>query len=401
MNRFGLLICFVLVGCAPKYLSGSTECSTKNECPSGYFCGSNGTSTRVCFQSCSASRPCEGGFVCGNDGINTLDVCMDRSETDCISTETYYCKQADMCWSSAIACSTITDCGTANVPDHRACTSPTLRPDCNGSCVEGTGLGGSGGSAGSGGSGGSKTGGAGGSATGGTTQDAGTGSKDAGVACSTSASCQSGQQCLGGQCCVPPATGGECNHYPACGCPSGKVCYPSSLEHTLACVTAGNLAEGADCTSGSSCQSGLGCFGGTCKRYCNADGDCPAVAGLRSCLQTAWSDDSTSILGVKVCGRICDPAHPQSPTPPLLPCPAGFACQSSSVGLSYCFEANPLPTGSVCSQAEDCAPGTYCSQSGSCNRYCLSTSDCSGSQTCHFGFSPAQTAGTSPVGFCS
>ena len=72
------------------------------------------------------------------------------------------------------------------------------------------------------------------------------GSKDASTLCGTS--CPLGQQCLSGQCCVPPAAGGNCTVYPPCGCPSGSVCYPSSNAHAMACYTSDNLAEGADCT---------------------------------------------------------------------------------------------------------------------------------------------------------
>jgi hypothetical protein len=398
MNRSGLLILVVLAGCAPKFLSGSTECSTKNECPTGYFCSSNGSATKVCFQKCSASTACESGFVCGDDGINT-DVCIDKSTTNCGTGETYYCKTANLCWTDSVACSTITNCGTMSTPDYRACTSATVHPDCAGNCVAGSsGTGGSAGSTGSGGaggSGGSRTGGGSGGVSGSTVADAGV--KDAGGSCTTG--CSSGQKCLGGQCCAPPASGGECNQLPACGCASGKVCYPSSTSHAMVCLTGNNLVEGADCSSGLSCQSGFGCFGGTCKRYCNTDTDCPAVAGLRTCNQTTWSDDSTNILGVKVCGRICDPAHPQNPTAPLLSCPSGFGCDSSATGLSYCFQTSPLSAGSTCTDSQDCSPGYYCTVGGSCNKYCLVGTDCPSGQTCR-SFSTTTLAGTYQVGYC-
>jgi len=447
MNRYGLLMLIALAGCAPKYLSGSTACSSKSECPSGYFCGSNGTATKVCFEACSTTTACGGGFVCGNDGINTLDVCIDKGSTNCQSGETYYCKSAGLCWTDAVVCSTITNCGTTGAPDYRACSTTNLHPDCNGKCVTsdtggtgGTSAGGAPGLGGTGaggapGLGGSKTdagvggvsgaggktdagvggasgsggkidaGAGGGFGSGGAKTDgpvvssADAGAKDAGLSCTTLATCSSGQQCLGGQCCVPPPAGGECTQLPACGCASGKVCYPSSTTHTMACVAGNNIAEGADCSSGLSCQPGFGCFGETCKRYCTSNSDCPAVAGLQNCLQTTWSDDSTSILGVKVCGRLCDPAHPQSPTAPLLACPAGFNCQTSPTGLSFCFLASPLPAGSTCTTAEDCMPGYYCTVGGACNKYCLANADCPGAQTCK-SFSSTSMAGTFSVGYC-
>jgi hypothetical protein len=95
-------------------------------------------------------------------------------------------------------------------------------------------------------------------------------SGDGPLACLTVATCGAGQQCLSNQCCTPPAAGGVCSAYPACGCPSGQICYPSDTSHGMACFTSNYLTEGADCTNGN-CQAGLGCFGSTCKRYCLAD----------------------------------------------------------------------------------------------------------------------------------
>jgi hypothetical protein len=405
MNRHAILV-LVLAGavaasCAPKYVSGSTECSSKAECPTGYFCGNNGAGTRVCFKPC-ATQKCDSGFVCANDGANGVDVCIEKGTTTCQSSETYYCKQAGLCWTDSVACSTITNCGSLGVPDYRACSVSTLHPDCNGSCTTGTGGGGS-----TGGTGGSKTD----AGVGGSIADAGAkdgavakdgpsaevGSKDALVLCPTT--CSSSQQCLGGQCCSTPAAGGECNHNPSCGCAAGKVCYPSDLTHAMACLTANNFTEGADCSSGSSCQAGLGCFDGLCQRYCNSNSDCPSVAGLQSCEATYWSDVDTVIPGVKICTRICDPAHPQNPTAPLLSCPAGFGCESTSDGISYCYKTSPLPAGSTCSDSADCSPGYYCAVKGACNKYCLTNADCTGGLTCRPATSTSK-AGTFSVGYC-
>jgi hypothetical protein len=311
------------------------------------------------------------------------------------------------------------NCGTTSTPSYHACSMASYRFDCTTQTCAATATGGSGGTSsggvsgtgglktdagagGASGSGGTKTG-SGGMKTdagmGGVSGSGGTSSKDAGVSCTSSTTCASGQQCLGGQCCAAPLSGGECNQLPACGCASGKVCYPSSTTRAMACVTGYNLAEGADCTSGLSCQAGFGCFGGTCKRYCNSASDCPAVDGLQNCLQTTWSEDNTNILGVKVCGRICDPVHPQSPTAPLLACPAGFNCAASSTGLSYCFKANPLPSGSTCATSADCMPGYYCTVNGACYKYCLGTTDCPSGQSCLT--APSTTmAGTYSVGYC-
>ena len=230
------------------------------------------------------------------------------------------------------------------------------------------------------------------------------GAKDAGGVCGTGVSCPAGQQCLSGQCCVPPAAGGDCTTFPACGCPAGQVCYPSTT-HVLACFAGNNLLEGADCSSGSTCQAGLGCFDGVCRPYCNTDADCPAVAGVQSCLATYWDDQQTvSILGVKVCARTCDPAHPQSPRAPFLSCPAGFGCSPSPAGASFCFKASPLPTGSACTSDADCPAGNSCTGASAttlvCKPYCFSSSDCAAGATCQFAWITRQYAGSQELGYC-
>jgi len=396
-NRLLVLIILAgLAGCQPDYSGGKTQCSDKKECPSGYSCS--------------------------DDGTASLHYCVDNKKLSCPSVSAFYCSQSDTCWPKPGVCTTVTFCGTAKNPGSVICATAGYVPDCNGTnCTIGASVGtggskdagvGAGGVLGTGGAGGSKTTlvgaggivGAGGSAGAGVLRDASTvdvapdAGRDAGAGCTPT--CPTGQQCLSGQCCVPPAAGGACSSYPACGCPAGNICYPSSTSHAMACFTSNNLAEGADCTGGSTCQAGLGCFGGLCKRYCASNSDCPAVGGVQSCDQTTWSSDKTNILGVMVCERVCDPAHPQSPKAPLLACPAGFNCTSDTGGLSYCFKASPLPAGSTCTIEADCSAGSYCTTSGSCSRYCLANSDCSSGMTCQFTWSPSEYAGSYMVGYC-
>jgi hypothetical protein len=373
MKRPSLLLLVVVAGCQPHYSSGKTQCSDKNECPSG--------------------------FVCGNDGTNSVNTCFDRGTTTCSDTGTFYCPQTNTCWQSLVDCSTVSYCGTATTPDYGACKTSGYHPDCNGdSCLPNAGAGGSYGGAGGAAMGG--TGGTGGTAPDGGVRDAApdVASKDAGGGCGSG--CSTGYQCLSGQCCVPPAAGGDCTVFPACGCSPGKVCYPSSTTHAMACAASSNLSEGASCSSGTSCQVGFGCFGGLCKRHCAADTDCPLVAGVQSCIQTSWSSDQTDILGVKVCERLCDPAHPQYPTAPLLSCPVGYNCTSSATGVSYCFQATPLPPGSACSSSADCAMGFYCTVSSVCRQYCLFNSDCASGTACQFNWTTPQYAGSTLVGYC-
>jgi hypothetical protein len=209
-------------------------------------------------------------------------------------------------------------------------------------------------------------------------------------------------QDTGGVCGVP-AAGGVCTTFPPCGCPAGQACNASST-HLLACFPSNNLADGADCSSGSTCQAGSGCFDSVCRPYCGTDTDCPLVAGVQSCLPTYWDATQTvSIPGVKVCARICDPAHPQSPRTPFLSCPAGFSCSSSPDGASFCFKATPLSAGSACTSDMDCSAGYTCTGTSAttlvCKQYCLSNSDCA-TGTCQFTWSPSEYAGTSEVGYC-
>jgi hypothetical protein len=338
MKRYLLVTLLCLSGCSPTYTSGKTQCSDKKECPSGYSCSDDGTSgTHYCYE---------------------------NKALGCSESSVLYCERSGTCLSSLGSCSGVVGGGT-------------------------------GGTAGIGGTG---TGGGGGLIAGLRDAGASTGTRDAGSACLPA--CPSGQQCLSGQCCTPPATGGDCNVLPACGCPSGQTCYPSLTSHVLACYSADNLAEGADCSDGRMCQAGSGCFGGLCKRYCSTDEDCPSIGGVRSCDQTTWASDGTDILDVNVCERVCDPAHPQTPVAPLLACPRGFNCASDVDGLSYCAKSAPVPSGSPCAKESDCSPGYYCSVGGTCMRYCLSNSDCTTGTVCQFTWDPPEYAGDYEVGYC-
>jgi hypothetical protein len=348
------LLTLLLAGCAPNYKSGETECSDSRECP--------------------------GGYSCSDDGTIGTHYCFDNTSLGCPTESTFYCSQSKTCWGFVGACSTVTTCATSKYTGAVMCKGAGYVPDCNaGTCRlpdddAPTSVG----------------------------KDAGsdTGKRDSGGGTCTS-TCPDGQLCLSGQCCVPPEAGGVCTVNPACGCPSGQVCYPSSTTHAMACFPTTNLTDGADCSAASSnCKAGLGCFGGICKRYCKVDGDCPAVGGVQVCGQTHWSSDGTDILGVLVCDRICDPAHPQSPVAPLLSCPAGFNCASDVDGASHCLKSTPLPAGSSCSKEADCSPGYYCSTAKECNRYCLSSSDCPLSSSCQFTWSTPQYAGSRLVGYC-
>jgi hypothetical protein len=212
--------------------------------------------------------------------------------------------------------------------------------------------------------------------------------------------CPNNNTCLAGQCCATPAAGGTCN-LPSCGCATGRVCYPDTVQTGLSCFVTDGVQEGQACPNGEVCASGSGCFGSMCKRYCNADTDCTAFDGARLCLQTIWPDQ-TDISGVLVCQRICDPVSPQSPRSPLQTCPAGFNCLAGDTmpGASDCVPGGTGGLGAACTTRAECLPGYYCTVNGICNRYCYTTADCTGGSTCQF-FATPEYAGTRQVGFCS
>lgn len=79
MKYYCLLISIVFAGCQPNYTSGKTQCSDKNECPSG--------------------------FICGNDGTSSVNRCFDNAQAACSTDSTFYCAQSDTCWSSPVSCS--------------------------------------------------------------------------------------------------------------------------------------------------------------------------------------------------------------------------------------------------------------------------------------------------------
>lgn len=202
-----------------------------------------------------------------------------------------------------------------------------------------------------------------------------------------------------------PDAGGTCNVLPACGCPAGQVCYPDTQATGLKCFKSSGLGLGADCSGTTDfCATGFGCFGNICKKYCKSDSDCPMVDSAQSCDSTSW-DGTTTISGVSVCSRVCDPVKPQSPRSPLLACPVGFGCFSmdSYPGASDCeSQSGSGVSGSTCVTDDDCKPGFYCgtgSTGDTCFKYCYTVADCPAGMTC-VAFSTPNYAGTTQVNHC-
>jgi len=179
----------------------------------------------------------------------------------------------------------------------------------------------------------------------------------------------------------------------------GETCYPTSdPDKHLACHESDGLEAGEACGI-RYCKAGLGCVSGICRQYCNEDEDCAEVGGVRSCVQVVWGSDASNIEGVLACSWVCDPAQPQTPRPPLLPCPKGLGCDSAKDGATFCYKIDEEgEEGTECESSVDCAPGLYCSTSSECHRYCLTSFDCKG------GFctpmNTPQRAGNHDVGYC-
>ena len=288
---------------------------------------------------CSVAGTCPGGFICGSPGAGQSDVCFEISKTQCTPGQ-YLCSLGN-CVASKQACPCSLDLQT----DKLNCGA------CSNVCS------------------GSKT-------------------------------------CMSGQCCDPPSAGGTCN-LPACGCGTGQVCYPSDLTQGLTCLDSAGLGEGEDCTAASSststgCKAGLGCFAGICRSYCSSDSDCPSIGGARKCKTTVWSSKST-IPGVNVCNRVCDPINPQSPRSPLLSCPPGFGCIGDTNGASDCYKAGTGTSGASCSANTDCAPGHLCVTTKGvslCRPACSTNTDCPSGSICQ-ALSPPLPAGQFGIGWCT
>ena len=454
MRRASFMLLFALVGCAPHFESGKTQCSDRNECPSGFVCGNNGSSTtNLCYDRKVVGCG-ENEFYCG-----AINACRPKP-ADCLSDLSGLGGSAGMRSTGLTGGIGGTAApGTAGSGGSRAISAASggATSAAGGGATSAAGggatsAGGGGATSAAGGgatsaAGGGATSAAGGGATSstdgssaisvstggtpGTSSDGGVnacsnpsypmycpaaGSVEAGcwasgTVCSTITSCSGVPKacsssnkkvfCGGPDCCSPPEAGGSCS-LPACGCPSGKVCYPDTPSTGMTCLTSDGITQGQPC-NGLTCASGLGCFNGSCRKYCLADSDCPLVGQARSCMPTYWTGTKTTIPGVSVCAQVCDPVSPQFPRTPLLACPVGFGCgpSLSNPGASNCV---PQPgygiSYSTCTGIFDCTPGYYCTNSGICAKFCYSNLDCVGNYETCYPFSPPAYAGAYQVGYC-
>ena len=80
MKRGDLVLLVLLVSCQPNFQNGKTLCSDKQECPSGFVCGNDGTDN-FCFDNKIAGCP-SGYFYCASSGVCKVSL------TQCSTTST-------------------------------------------------------------------------------------------------------------------------------------------------------------------------------------------------------------------------------------------------------------------------------------------------------------------------
>lgn len=158
----------------------------------------------------------------------------------------------------------------------------------------------------------------------------------------------------------------SCNSFFDDNCPVGNVCFPKALFDTAKdiCIPAGNLTEGAECTSildsqtgGSPCQQGLMCLGGVCDSP-----NCSPLTTAKSCeVANEQCDgvDFTLTAGgvvrtdVGFCYQPCDGFSANT-------CDSGEWCQPG-----FQKEAGKFP-GSCTQGGGSKAPGATCTASSEC-----------------------------------
>jgi hypothetical protein len=261
MKRFALAYAVaLLLSCSPDYQSGSTECSIDGKCPSGFVCGgaSSAGALDICYSKdeakscdsthvyyCPASQSCWAEKVacstvvgCANGAVSACPT--DGEVSDCLPSGKctpggaggpdkcpsgdYYCPGSDTCWTSAVACSTIMNCGTSSAHDFQACKNAGFHPDCAGTtCISN--------SSGSGGGSGGATGGSCPASSG----DNACTTCDKQSCCSQHTACKNQTACANLTNCITACASGDTTCFSGC-----ETSYPSGDSNLIAwsnCLT--------------------------------------------------------------------------------------------------------------------------------------------------------------------
>jgi hypothetical protein len=113
-------------------------------------------------------------------------------------------------------------------------------------------------------------------------------------------------------------------------------------------------------------------------------------------------DASMPIADGATLASSCDPARPQAPRMPLVPCPAGFACRLDEAGAENdrvtgsCAPAGSVLSRAPCGQDSDCSAGMFCDELQKvCIEFCADESDCEANYLCLPTLSPFMIGNTS------
>lgn len=197
-------------------------------------------------------------------------------------------------------------------------------------------------------------------------------------------------------------TGGGCSlSEPITSCPSGQACsVVDTSTGQSACITPGDTANYAACSSASDCKAGSWCELSTnvCEPICNGTCAGACVGAMQNSTGTA------TIPGLDVCSASCDLVTAS-------PCGAGATCTniptSGSDNITLCVKSGMVAMGQPCSGSQDCEGGGVCTEdtitdSTECSRWCSSEDDpCSGlGLSCMYFEDPSVDVDGHDYGYC-
>jgi hypothetical protein len=257
----------------------------------------------------------------------------------------------------------------------------------------------------------------------------------------------------GPQCAKPPLASAACGLFPQCGCPAGQACRLTGAQAT-SCSPIGTIGATAACSQSADCPAGYDCIGGRCAGFCASDADCAGtgsvcldinfsgapVSGARACILACNRTNSAPcgagiacarLTGATISGRtltgnfclkpsmdcpfkadgrcdepedgracvdgsdatdctVCTPPNPPGGTCDVVSqcgCTGGQACahnppaSGSTTATVSCRAPGSVAREGFCNFLDDCSAGTTCVGSV-CRRYCTLDADCTGGALC-------------------